>query len=126
MKEPIIAAVLVSLTNPLQKSKEVIKENILELTPIGTSMEDVLNTIENNKEWKVESVNQERGVSDASLGYPISVSGEKSIRAMIGEYHFQPQFDIYAFIKRSVVVFWAFDEDSKLVEVYVVKYAAGF
>ena len=38
---------------PLRESDEEIRENILELTPIGMDIENVLKVIESNKEWKI-------------------------------------------------------------------------
>ena len=129
----IVVAVLISLANPLAKSQEEIRENILKLTPIGTSMDDVVKIIENNKKWETMYVNDKNGYSimggipsEASSNEVDTVVGKKSIRVMIGKYHFQPQFDIYAFIERYVNVFWAFDENSKLIEVSVRKDASGF
>ncbi len=37
------------------------KENILTLTPIGTSMEDVIKVIEINKKWEVRYISYEQG-----------------------------------------------------------------
>ena len=129
----IVIIVLVSLSNPLRKPQEEIRENILALTPIGMSMEDVLKVTEQNKEWETLYVNYERGVSSAELGYTVPVRGEKSIRVMIGKYHFDPYFDkdilnaiVCTFFKRTVEVFWAFDEDSKLIEIYVTKSTSSF
>ena len=129
----IVVAVLVSLSNPLRKSQEEIRGNMLKLTPVGMSMEDVLKVIESNKKWETMYVSHEHGIPQGELGKAGTPIGEKSIRAHIGEYTGKWYFDgnilhtIYiASLKEYVDVFWAFDEDSKLIEIYVVKSAAGF
>ena len=102
------------LTNPLRKSKETIKENILETTPLGTSMEDVIKTIKKNDEWKLEYVVDDYGYNDPET---FDVIGEKYVRANIGSY-----FDGFT---AHVVVFWGFDEESKLISIAVQKFWNG-
>ena len=121
----VVVCILIFLANPLLKSEEQVRESILKLTPIGTSMEDVLKVIEINKKWETRYVSYVHGISQGDLGKSGSSIVKKSIRVMIGKYHFEPNFDIYAFVERSVTVFWAFNEESKLIEIYVLKTVAG-
>jgi ABC-type dipeptide/oligopeptide/nickel transport system permease component len=113
----IVAVVLLSLTNPHRKSNEEIRDSILELTPISTSMEDVLKVVESNKKWKTEYVSYEHGISQGDLGRAGTSIGEKSIRVLIGKY--RNPVVVY------VSVFWAFDENFKLIDVYVIR-TGGF
>lgn len=130
----VVVMVMIGLSNPLRKPQEQIRASMLELTPIGTSMEDVLKVIGSNKKWETMYVNDKNGVSQGEFGKVGENIGEKSIRVMIGKYNFDPQFDkdeilgsiLYTFIDRYVSVYWAFDEDSKLIEISVRKDAAGF
>lgn len=89
---------------------------MLELTPIGTNMYDVLEIVRTNG-WKdvtggYAQIN-DRGVPMEELGSVGEPIGEKSIRAIVGEYT--------KFFKTSVYVWWAFDKDSKLIEIFVRK-----
>lgn len=105
--------------------EEVIKETVLEITPVGMSMEDVLQVIYGQEKWEIYSINYERGFSlqgprpdhynfpneYASDKWP--VIGEKFIRANIGNYMRGFYTDVY--------VYWAFDNDEKLIDLYVRK-----
>ena len=102
-------------TNPLRKSEEEIKANILKLTPIGTSMDDVINVIESNESWGWEGYISPNGFPVDVSGDPI---GEKSISVILGSYR-----NIF---KTYVLSRWVFDENSKLIEVFVNKYILGF
>ena len=48
-------------SDPLQKSEELIREDILELTPIGMSMDDVLEVIKSEEKWTIMSINYDKG-----------------------------------------------------------------
>jgi len=110
-------------SNPLRRSNEEIRESILELTPIGTSMDEVLNTIETNTEWEREYMNENTGYS-MNFGRPSfpssfdisenrEIIGVKSIRVTIGTYS--------GSFKTYVIVYWGFDENSTLIDLAVRK-----
>ena len=110
----IIILSIVMLSNPLQKPIDELKAEILELTPIGTSMNDVLALI-NNKGWEIRYAFNDRGVPSSEVDTGgLTYVGEKSIRATIGTYY-NPAL-VY------VVVFWAFDENSNLMDIFVAKH----
>ena len=94
----------------LIEPSKYIREYLLELTPIGTSIEDVLEVIYKNEEWRIDRINYEQGYIEETR-----IIGEKSIRVMIGEY--KKSFDFYT----AVEVSWGFDENSKLIDIYVRK-----
>ena len=53
----ILGGIIVAISlNPLRKSEEEIREETLELTPIGSSMEQVIEVIGNNSRWSNEHV----------------------------------------------------------------------
>ena len=108
----ILVTVIMVLSNPLRKSQEQIRENILTLTPIGTSMEDVIKVIEINKKWEVRYISYEQGYLYQGAGERKTI-GEKSIRVFMGDYG-----NIFV---TSVTVFWGFHEDSKLIDIWVWK-----
>lgn len=111
----------VLLSNPLRRSEEQIRENLLKITPIGTNMEDVVQVVENNKDWTA------RGTFDSGYlminGRPRqpssysstvdNVVGASSMQVDIGEYR-----TIFA---TDVIVFYAFDEEFKLIDITVCK-----
>ena len=125
----IFVHVAVVLSNPLRRSAEKIKESILELTPIGTDIRDVTNVIKSNEKWKIEYTADGQDEN----GF-ISDNSKKTMRVFLGKYRgdfsggeniLDAIFDII--ISRThVTVFWGFDENSELIDVYVWKDMSGF
>ena len=116
----VVVAVAVVNSLSLRRSQASIKDSILQLTPIGMDMENVIAVIESKRKWKVEYISYEHGFTrpgrpdpnDIASGWG-SVVGEKSIRVFLGDYR-----NIFI---TSVSVFWGFDADSKLIDVHVWK-----
>ena len=118
--------------NPFRKSEDEIYKSVLEFTPIGMSMENVIQVIEGNKNWETAYINYEHGVSQGELGRPGDSIGEKSIRVTLGKYvgtyrsgnifttFIYTNFDVY------VEGWWGFDENGKLIEIFVKKDIVGF
>jgi len=124
--------IIMALLNPLRKSEESIREDILELAPIGSTMEEVIETIENNREWTNEYAIYDRGYGIIRVGtegnhkyFPtinyyegqrtfVKTVGIKTIRLDIGNYHSLLSGTI-------VLVHWGFDENEKLIDVAVGK-----
>jgi len=113
---------LIILMNPLRRSEEHIRERMLKLTPVGTSIEDVVEII-NKRGWSNDGV-LDRGYGLANGGTPTiytsyftnePVIGTKSIRANIGEYH------AYMIIYTWVFCYWGFDENSRLIDIAIEK-----
>lgn len=103
----ILITVVTALSNPLRKSQEQITEDILKLTPIGMSMEEVVCVIENNKKWEWSGhINPNGFLKQPPPPEPRTTVGSQSIRVFIGDYR-----NIFV---TSVTVFGGFDEDSKL------------
>jgi len=102
------------LSNPLRRSEERIREDILALTPIGSSMEDVIEVIDSNEWWNwFGNINHYSGFSSADRTTPNARVGEQSIRILLGEYR-----NIFI---TSVVAFWGFDEDGYLIDIRIRK-----
>ena len=91
--------ILFDLGNPLRQPIERIREDILELTPIGMNMDeavDLLEMIGNERNWGRVSVNHGRGVLYDELGVPSrledralnrrTIVGEHSIIVSLGGY----------------------------------------
>jgi len=114
-------AVFVSLSNPLRKSDEEIRENLLKITPIGTSMEDVLKAIENNKKWKILQEGSWKSwpsLPDKIVSiYKNFFIKIKLINVLLGTY--------WGFFEMYVGAHWKFDENLKLIDIYIQKNSAS-
>lgn len=113
----ILGMVIMMMINPLRSSEEQIRKNMLELTPIGMSMDDVIKVIQSNDKWEIEWINNEYGYGIDNSGTPGENRdmriGEKSIRIHLGEYR--------TLFVTDVLVYYGFDTDSKLIEISVRK-----
>ncbi len=112
-----VIGVVIMITNPLLRSEEKIREKLLETTPIGTKMEDVIKLVERNEKWEVARINYERGFWHQRI-YPNRTVGKKSIQVELGEYRF--------ILITSVTVYFGFDENSELIDVWVWKTTDSF
>lgn len=114
----VLGSVCISyLFNPLRKSEASIRTDILEITPIGMNIDDALNVIE-NENWTNVGINYSRGVSRVEIQQLNENVGTKSIKARLGRYT--------TFFETQVIAWWAFDENLKLVDVFVRKDIHGF
>jgi len=104
--------VILILSNPLLRSEKSLRKMILKKTPIGSNMDDVIKYINSKKKWKVAWISYDSGFYHQGI-FPEKVIGSKSIRVNIGEYGL--------IFKTSVTVFWGFNEDSKLIDIWVWK-----
>jgi len=125
-----LVGIIMAISNPLRKSEENIRKDILELTPIGLNIEDVIKIIENNEKWGNKYEKFERGYGLISIGEPtvgffptvyysedskkvIDIIGVKSIEVHAGSYH-----NIF---KTDVLIYLAFDDESKLIDIAIRK-----
>ena len=103
--------IIIFLLNPLWQPAPLIRANMLNLTPKDTSMEEVIRVIKENWEW-------EGYIAD--VGYlrqdvtPRVRIGEKSIKVFQGKY---PFVIFYTY----VTVYYGFDENDKLIDIWVWK-----
>jgi len=118
----VIVAILV-LSNPLRRrSEERIRTVMLNHTPIGMSMDEVIGVIENNDNWEIRRTRDHgyairSGVPDITIMRgDKNIVGVKAMEVTIGSYNF-----FFVAGKMTVYVFYAFDEDSKLIDIAVVK-----
>ncbi|MCL2802259.1 MAG: hypothetical protein FWD28_10940 [Treponema sp.] len=99
--------------NLLRKPDEKIKEEILALTPIGSSMEDVIRVIDGNEDW----LWYQRYI--VPRGYPENANyntfiGSRSIRVILGFYR-------HGLFSVGVSCYWGFDENDNLLDVRIRK-----
>ena len=114
--------------NPMRRPQSLIRRHVLMLTPIGMSMENVLMVIENNDQWGNPSVNYETGFPHPRHNVPgwpvspltgISIVGDQSIRVFVEPYRPSNVPILGLFAETRVTIFWGFDENGNLIEVYV-------
>ena len=111
----VIALVIVTiLNNPLFRSQRRMRNEILRLTPIGTSMDDVLTVIESQEGWEIHKISYDRGYR-YPRGYEPIPEGQTIIGDKYIEVFYTLPFNTY------VTVFWGFDEDEILIDVYTYK-----
>ena len=120
----VFTAGIMFLSNPLRKTEERTRLDMLRLTPIGTSMEDVLALIESKSNWEIAHNGRiwDKGYAMVN-GRPSGPYGDtprvgvKSMEVYIGSFWFV--------FKHTVAVFYGFDDDSKLVDIAVLHYVDG-
>ena len=110
---------IMTRSNPLRRSEEKILSEMLELTPIGMHMDDVIKLIE-NEGWKIHFLNYSSGFRVP--GTYDNIIGKKSIVATMGMY--KTGLSLFT-VERYVQVYWAFDEDSKLIHMLIHKQGVG-
>ena len=123
--------------NPMRKSEAEIREYLLQITPIGTSEEAVIEAIEENAQKYVNHRNYEKFKKYKHFDYGFAIKdgravlryhgykyddsemiGNKTIRAAVGKYT--------RLFGTTVFACWAFDENGKLVDIGVYKEIDGF
>ena len=118
----VVVVTILVLSNPLRRSRERIRTDMFNHTPIGMSMDEVVGVIENNDNWEIRRT-RDHGYAIRSGSPDITLSsgdkniiGVKAMEVTIGSYNF-----FFVAGKMTVYVFYAFDEDSKLIDIAVVK-----
>ncbi|MCL2354680.1 MAG: hypothetical protein FWC68_02130 [Oscillospiraceae bacterium] len=123
---------MTTLLNPLRRSEERIREDVLLFTPVGSSMEKVIEAIENNRRWTNEHVIYDRGYAIMRAGSEgehtyfstiyyaegsrpfVRTVGVETIRLNIGSYTDPSATTV-------VLVHWAFGENGELIDIAVRK-----
>lgn len=108
----IVLGAVKFMMNPLTKSEGQIREQLLQETPIGTHMDDVIKYIESHRKWEVVQISHKHGFLHQGIS-PRKRIGDKSIRVELGGYGIV--------FTTSVTVFWGFNENSELIEIWVWK-----
>lgn len=103
---------LVVISNPLRRSEGHIKDRLLAATPWGTSMGEVENYVR-DQGWEIAYVSMNYGFLDQRVS-PAIETGKKSIRVELGDYQSIP-------FRAYVTVFWGFNEQSELTDIWVWK-----
>lgn len=113
----VIVIPVIVITISLLNSEKIIRSKLLKEIPLGTQMNDVINHINAKKKWKIKWVSNENGFSKKEDNVR-KIIGKKAIRTEISEYR-DPKFCFV--LITNITVFWGFDENSKLIEIWVWK-----
>jgi len=126
----VLIPYILMIPNPMRRPLGMAKNYILRLTPIGMDMEEVIRVLDGYRNWHINSPNFERGFSHP-LHAGGSIIGEKSITAWghpsgSGYWPAPISVPIYGwFFRTSVSISWGFDEDGKLIDVFVRQSHSG-
>jgi hypothetical protein len=97
-----------------RRSEQDIRKKLLRETPPGTPYQTVLDYVR-KQGWPVTE--EPRGYEVKRLGStPAKIVGKRTIKAYLGGYQGMPW-------KKDVECFWAFDEQDKLIDIFVEKQA---
>lgn len=110
----VLIVIAVESFNPIRKSDEEITEYILTLIPMGSSIEEVIDVIEARKiyGWKWDGRVFSVGILYGSI-FDLEERGSSSIKVKLGTY--LGSFPTFVFAE------FGFDENSKLIDVFVHK-----
>ena len=120
-------------TTPMRRPQSLIRNHVLRLTPIGTSLDDVIAIIDSRDDLSgIIRVDLERGYSRLifrhappfDYEWPVARTGEKSIILFLGNYRAW-YISLIDFPSTNVHVLWGFDGDGALIAVDVVKSHGG-
>ena len=105
--------------NPMRRPVPVIRNYILRHTPVGTCIEETIEFLENNARWGSPIVSRNTGFLHPSR-FVVGPDGRPTA-ATIGEKQIQNRYrhSVPLFLDRTIHILWGFDENGKLIEVYV-------
>ncbi|MFT5129733.1 MAG: hypothetical protein ACI8W8_003362 [Rhodothermales bacterium] len=108
-----------AVLNPLRRPTREIEKKLTRLTPLGSDKDDVIQAIRDKFGEDVVSYaggfERVHAASTERRGWS-EVVGSSSLKVYLGEYRWFILLGV-----TSVTVFWAFDEDDRLIEVWVRK-----
>jgi len=119
-----IAYTIPMIGNPMRRPNPMPTNYVLNLTPIGTHIDDVIRIVENHREdWRIERINLEEGFMHPSSYFlrprpevwPFIV-GDKSIRVRA-----EPYRPVGLLTRTVVAIHYGFDTNGYLIEVYVFR-----
>ena len=100
-----------------RRPRNMIRSHILRITPLGASIEDVIDIVESREDWYVRHISFERGFQLEAPGFP--VIGEMSVRVHLGTYRTWHKW--FPLMEWDVDIFWGFDMNGRLIEVHIRK-----
>jgi hypothetical protein len=107
-----LGLILFAASNPLRRSDSRIRSQLLEEAPLGSSILQVSSIIFRHG-WTLAYPLADTGFYD-QRSRPARIVGKKHLRASLGNYQDIPW-------RANVTVFWGFDENDRLIDVWVWK-----
>ena len=122
-----LVTVVPMITQPYRRPRRMARNRILQITPLGTSIEDVIKILEERDEFKHIHVDFENGFSLSGHSPPpregrvsnVPRVGEMHVRVPLGGYRVWYVMLFLADVRVSAA--WGFDSDGKLIEIHVDK-----
>ena len=112
-----LSALLISIFSFTLTSRrlpsDLLERRLLITTPLGTPMDDVLAFIR-NKGWMIRMIDTSQGFPDQRDDY--QRTGSRHIEVYMGSYQGIPW-------RRDITVYWGFNDNSQLVDIWVWKTA---
>ena len=105
--------------NPMRRPAPMIRNHILRHTPIGICIEEAIEIIDSRRRWGDPVINPDDGFSHPSRF--VDGPDGRTTAATVGKQsvHIRHRYSSPLFLDRSVRILWGFDENGKLIEVYV-------
>ena len=120
----LLPVTLIMINNPLLRTDAAVRRHLLRVTPIGTCIEDVIRIANNRYDWTVENIRLDAGLSmhPSIPRSPIRfVRGDERFPT-VGKQAVHIYFGTYQFIVRySIEGFYAFNEEGKLIDIFVAR-----
>ena len=118
----IISPYLLMLVTPMRRPESMSTNYVLRLTPIGMDMEEVIKIVENHRNWSIAWISYERGFPHPRIvSAGTYIVGDKSMRVNMRSFWPANMPLVGLFMEMIVSIFFGFDEDGKLTDVYVWK-----
>ncbi len=113
----LIGSIGVFFANPLRRSDASIKASLLRQTPLGSSRSEVGAVLERHG-WLDRNYSGTTGYYCQAPGDPARTVGVTSLAGNLGDYGFP--------FPTNVAVFWGFDRDDHLIDIWVWKTTDAF
>ncbi len=112
----VLIIIGVLLSNPLRWPEKSVERYVLNKTPINSSFDEVNIVIENQK-WRTSDLSRTHGFYDQRFR-PAKTTGDMYIRASLGDYR---GISFLFLFETNVTVYWGFNKEGKLIDIWVWK-----
>jgi hypothetical protein len=114
-----MSIVIPMLTTPYRRPTGMVRDHILRITPLGTSIEDVVSILEDRDDFGPLHIDFEQGFRAEPVDRHAGMNdmGEMLVSTGLGRY--RAWYRWFPLMTWSVGATWIFDGDGNLIEVYV-------
>lgn len=114
----VLVVIIITLSHPLRKAEDRIKEDMLELTPVGLDMAEVIEIVK-GEGWNLDWVDNSYGYGISHAGVPGEGTGYSEVG--VESIRISDEYGILFLKHTYVVVYYGFDENSELIDIAVRK-----